>query len=63
MMRQITVAGGNLFQIASSLLGDATQWIRIAQANAIDDPLLNGVVELTIPDVDPSAGGGVPVGS
>jgi hypothetical protein len=58
-MRTITVAGGDLFRIAAQELGDATQWIRIAQLNGISDPMLEGVVTLTIPDVDPNAGGGI----
>ena len=58
-MRTLLVAGGNLFQIAAQQLGDATQWIRIAQLNQLSDPMLSGVVTLEIPDVDPSAGGGV----
>ena len=59
-MQTITVAGGNLFQIAAIQLGDATQWVRIAQLNGIDDPVLNGVQTLLIPDMDPTAGGGLP---
>jgi hypothetical protein len=58
-MMTLTVAGGNLFQIAAQQLNDATQWIRIAQLNGIDDPMLSGVVALLIPDVDANAGGGV----
>jgi nucleoid-associated protein YgaU len=58
-MRTITVVGGNLFQIAAEELGDATQWIRIAQLNNMSDPLLEGLVTLVIPERDPSAGGGV----
>jgi nucleoid-associated protein YgaU len=58
-MRTITVAGGNLFQIAAEQLGDATQWLRIAQANNLSDPELEGLVTLVIPDVDPNAGGGI----
>lgn len=58
-MRTLLVAGGNLFQIAAQQLGDATQWIRIAQLNQLSDPMLTGVVTLTIPDVDLTAGGGV----
>jgi nucleoid-associated protein YgaU len=58
-MRTITVAGGNLFQIAAEQLGDATQWLRIAQANNLSDPELQGLVTLVIPDVDPNAGGGI----
>jgi hypothetical protein len=58
-MRTITVAGGDLFRIAAQELGDATQWIRIAQLNGISDPMLEGVVTLMIPDADPNAGGGI----
>ena len=58
-MRTISVTGGNLFQLAAQQLGDATQWIRIAQANGLSDPMLTGVVTLNIPATDPSAGGGI----
>lgn len=58
-MQQLTIAGGNLFQVAAQQLGDATQWLRIAQLNRLSDPVLNGVVTLLIPPVDVSAGGGV----
>jgi hypothetical protein len=58
-MQTITVTGGNLFQIAATELGDATQWIRIAQLNNISDPTLIGIVALTIPDIDQDAGGGI----
>lgn len=58
-MRKITVAGGNLFQIAAQQLDDATQWLRIAQLNGLSDPFLSGVVHLLIPDKDKDAGGGI----
>ena len=58
-MRTLLVAGGNLFQIAAQQLGDATQWIRIAQLNRLSDPMLTGVITLAIPDLDSSAGGGI----
>ena len=48
-MQTITVVGGNLFAIAARFLGDATQWIRIAQLNGLSDPMLQGVVTLRIP--------------
>ena len=60
-MKTLVIAGGNLFQIAATELGDATQWIRIAQLNDLSDPMLNGVTTLLIPDADPNAGGGVVV--
>jgi nucleoid-associated protein YgaU len=58
-MKTITVAGGNLFRIAATELGDATQWIRIAQLNRLQDPMLSGVTTLRIPDVNTNAGGGI----
>jgi hypothetical protein len=59
-MNTIQVVGGNLFRIAAQQLGDATQWIRIAQLNGLSDPELNGaILTLQIPDVNPNATGGV----
>ena len=59
-MRSLTVAGGNLFAIAAQQLGDATQWIRIAQLNELPDPMLTGVViTLLLPPTDPNATGGI----
>ena len=63
-MRDITVVSGNLFRIAMEELGDATQWIRIAQLNNLTDPMLTGsvavgVIRLRIPAIDPDAGGGI----
>jgi hypothetical protein len=58
-MQTVQVAGGNLYRVAAQYLGDATQWVRIAQLNNLSDPMLSGVVTLLIPAVDPSAGGGV----
>lgn len=55
----ITVIGGNLFKLAALYLNDATQWLRIAQANGLSDPVLSGMVVLRIPSVDPTAGGGI----
>ncbi len=58
-MQTLTTAGGNLFRIAAEQLGDATQWLRIAQLNGLSDPILTGLVTLEIPNPDPNAGGGV----
>lgn len=58
-MQTIRVAGGNLFRIAMVYLGDATQWVRIAQVNGLSDPMLSGTQTLRIPELDPSAGGGI----
>jgi hypothetical protein len=59
MMKTITVTGDNLFRIAAAQLGDATQWIRIAELNNLSDPVLIDITNLLIPDVDLSAGGGI----
>ena len=60
-MKKLTVSGADisLFHLAARELGDATQWIRIAQANGLTDPMLSSVVTLTIPDVNPLLSGGL----
>ena len=58
-MRMILQAGGTLFHVAAAELGDATQWLRIARLNRLDDPMLEGVVRLKLPAIDASAGGGI----
>lgn len=58
-MRTLSTAGGTLFHLAATELGDATQWVRIARLNHLTDPILTGVVTLLIPNPDPTAGGGV----
>ena len=55
----VTVVGGDLFRLALARLGDATQWSRIAAANGLSDPLLNGLQVLSIPVRDGGAGGGL----
>lgn len=55
----VTVAGGNLFRLAMTHLGDATQWNRIAALNNLSDPVLSGLVTLRLPPRDARAGGGV----
>lgn len=58
MSKSLTAIGGNLYQIAAVELGDATQWVRIAQLNGIVDPFLTGETLLLIPDRNSNAGGG-----
>jgi hypothetical protein len=60
-MRTTTVVGDDLFHIAARYLGDATQWIRIAQLNNMSDPRVAGTATLLLPPVDPQAGGGVAI--
>ena len=62
---QITVTGGNLYQIAMQYLHDATQFSRIIEANlnpaggAPLDPFLTGINTLTIPAVNSNLTGGI----
>ena len=49
-MNEVAVAGGDLFRIAASLLGDPLLWAEIAQANALQDILVQGVIVLRVPD-------------
>ena len=57
-MTTVTVVGGNLFRIAADMLGDATQWNRVARLNGMTDPFFSGLATLVLPEVDPGAGGG-----
>jgi nucleoid-associated protein YgaU len=54
-----TGADGTLFHIAAREYGDATQWVLIAAANKISDPIISGTVTLTIPDPPPTSTGGI----
>lgn len=58
-MNYVTVVGGDLFRLALTHLGDATQWSRIAALNGLDDPILDGLVVLALPEIDKRAGGGL----
>jgi hypothetical protein len=57
--RTIVTIGGNLFEIAAAQLGSALQWINIAQANKLTDPMLSGQNELIIPQISSATAGGV----
>ena len=58
-MKTVRVAGGNLYQVALQELNDATQWSRIAGLNGLIDPVIVGIVDLLIPEIDTNAGGGI----
>jgi len=58
-MKTITVSGTTLFHVAADELRDATQWVRIAKANNLSDPVITTPTQLLIPDIDPNAGGGI----
>lgn len=46
---QTVVAGGTLYDVAAEQYGDATQWERIARANGMTDPTIDGIQTLNIP--------------
>jgi hypothetical protein len=48
-VQTIIAIGGNLFEIAAAQLGDALQWINIARANNLTDPMLSGQNQIIIP--------------
>jgi hypothetical protein len=48
-VQTIIAIGGNLFEIAAAQLGDALQWINIARANNLIDPMLSGQNQIIIP--------------
>ncbi len=52
----ITVVGGDLFSLAARCFGDATQWIRIAQANQLRDYVLSGTNIIVLPPNNPGSG-------
>lgn len=56
--KSVTVAGGTLFEVAAKYYGTATLWNRIAEANGRDDPVIEGLVELTLPS-NPVDNGGI----
>jgi hypothetical protein len=56
--RTIIANTGNLFAVAATELGDATQWNAIAALNGMVDPFFTGPLTLSIPPADPSGGNG-----
>jgi hypothetical protein len=58
-MQTVITIGGNLFQIAAAQLGSALQWINIARANGLTDPILSGQNEIIIPQSSPVFSDGI----
>lgn len=57
---QVTLPGGNCFQLASQYLGDATQVDRIMALNPQlnGDPWFTSLTTINIPAIQPGAGTG-----
>lgn len=60
-VQQVTVAGGNLMQVAAKVYGKVEAWTGIAKANGLNDPTVQGVQTLNVP-VTPDNSGGVLTG-
>lgn len=56
---RVTPADLTLFHIAARYLGDATQWVRIAELNGVTSPAITYSQQLEIPAVDTTATGGI----
>jgi hypothetical protein len=62
MPQTITTTATDAYKLAAKYLGDATQFIRIMQANGMSDPVVSGPPRaIIIPDPDLTKTGGVPV--
>ncbi len=48
-VREITLSGGNLYQVAADQYGDASLWGSLASANNITDPQLTGINTIIVP--------------
>lgn len=57
-IKSVRFAGGNLFVIAATYLGDATQWNRIAQLNNMGDPFFTDIRVILLPPPNKNAGNG-----
>lgn len=56
--QQVSVAGGNLFQMSEKAYGDITGWTTIAKANSMTDPMIQGTQTIKVP-AQPDGSGGV----
>jgi hypothetical protein len=54
---KVVAGGGDLFRLAASAYGDATDWTAIAKANGLTDPVITGVQTILVPPSPVSAGG------
>jgi hypothetical protein len=55
--QQVTMAGGNLFDLAAKVYGNAEAWTGIAKANGVSDPVVQGVQTIKIPVTPDNSGG------
>lgn len=53
----VAVAGANLYKMAADSYGDASEWVTIAQANGLTDPMYQGVGVIDVPAQAAGKGG------
>ncbi len=58
-VQSVIVVGGNLFEIAAAQLGNALQWINLARANNLIDPMLSGQSEILVPPISSAFADGI----
>jgi len=56
----VSPADVSLFHVAARELGGACDWIRLAQANGIVDPMITSVATLQVPTMGASNKTGLP---
>jgi hypothetical protein len=56
---KLTTGSTDLYHLAAATYGDARAWTRIAQANALTDPVIFGITQLEMPAVSAAAVTGV----
>lgn len=54
---EVLMAGGDLFSLAASEFGSATEWSAIARANGLTDPFLTGINRILVPAAPEGADG------
>lgn len=48
--QSVTMAGGSLYKLAADSYGDASKWDVIASANGLNDPEIQGIQQITVPN-------------
>lgn len=48
--QSVTMAGGSLYKLAADSYGDASKWGVIASANGLNDPEIQGIQQITVPN-------------
>ena len=55
-MKTINITQTTLFRVAAAEYGDATQAVRLAQANGLFDFIVKAPITIVVPEADPRDG-------